>query len=75
MAIRSASRANTRSVWPPRAGRGAAGAALLARAVDLHARSATAVKLRAAATSSTSASMSELRNSNDRLQVLQIRWK
>ena len=33
------------------------------------------VKPRAAATSSTSASMSELRNSNDLLQVLQIRWK
>ena len=31
------------------------------------------VKLRAAATSSSSASMSELRNSNERLQVLQIR--
>ena len=35
----------------------------------------TAEKLRAAATSSIEASMSELRNSNERWQLLQIRWK
>jgi hypothetical protein len=51
---------------------GPAGLTVLARAVDLH-DALLAANFRAAATSSISASMSELRNSNDWLQVLQIR--
>ena len=75
MAMRNASRANTRSVTAP----SSVGEARPVRHSSQVPNTCTMVwvgaKLRAVATSSTRASTSELRNSDERWQLLQTRWK